>query len=180
MRYFVAHVLEAEELQVVEALKKDIANRCGVYAALRLPAHVTLIPPFEAGTVSLFTERLRTYAMMNAGFKVPMTGFGHFGDRVWFLDTGSQEKLLEMKRTVTRFGIESGLFATDPDIREPHFHVTLASKDVNPSGFLRVQKFLEGKTVPLPECTMKNIVVFASEKGHWREVMRCNLQPAHE
>ncbi len=68
-------------------MKQEVHTLTGSRNAVRLPAHITLIPPWRQAAraeETLCTE-LRDFAALEEGFSVGLQGFDWFGNRTLFV-----------------------------------------------------------------------------------------------
>lgn len=132
--YFIA-LIPPEELKArVKALKEKIRDKYGAKHALKLPAHITLQPPF-----SLFEEQeTEVFAALNSSvenqdsFPVHLSGFGSFPPKVIFIKVKDQKPVKDLHAN-----LQFSLADLVPGEKEAsiHPHMTLASRDLKRKEF---------------------------------------------
>lgn len=167
MRYFIAYHLKGAEGQAVDALREKIAARFGVHAALKIPPHVTLFNPFETDDIGSLPDVLRDLSAAQAPIPLRITGFNSFDEAVWFLDVEQKPELLALKEKIASAVRKT----TGQEDRRagmtPHFHLTLAYKDVTPEAFSAIGEFLRGEPLPIAELTVDAVTLFSFPAGRW-------------
>ena len=143
--YFAALLPPPKLKEEIRQLKLEIKEKVGASHALKLPAHITLLPPFKMeshGENNLF-ETLESVSSETPFFEVELDGFGSFGQRVIFLNVINPErvtllhrKLLQSTQTITGANPEGSF----------HPHVTLATRDLGPRDFKTVWQEYKGRT----------------------------------
>jgi len=125
--------------EVITAMKEDMAARYGSRHALRVPPHVTLVPPVRAvGEMDALRELLPGFA---AGVRQPqleLDGFGYFSharDRVIYISVKPAMALEELAgKTFELAGSVLALPAA-ADRRQFRPHITLAHRDLTAAAF---------------------------------------------
>ncbi len=170
MRYFVGYNLEGDDARMVDELRIEIAEKFSVQGALRLPPHLTIFPPFELeeSKKALLVPVLEQFAKKREAFSLAVTDFNHFDETVWFIDVEQSAVLFDLKTQLAGILLEN--FAVVEDLRGrkgPHFHITLAYKDVTPEKFGIIGEFLKGKKVPVKTLRVGAITLFAHRDEKW-------------
>jgi 2'-5' RNA ligase len=128
--YFVALLPDQQIQREVTAFKQVAAEQFGSSHALKSPPHITLVPPFwlPAGQLPPLQGTLATVAGRLSPFGVQLRGFGHFGDRVIFIQVEPDQQLGTCQDlTAQQLQQQLGLV---PDPRPYHPHLTVAFKDL--------------------------------------------------
>ena len=167
MHYFIAILLEEEPKWRVDALRDELAKQFDVKAALAVPPHITLVPPFETEDISSLTEALAEIAKHTQPFTIQTSRFDHFDDRVWFVHIASTQTLQTIHQHIDRAVRQT--VRPVPSQKHPtvHFHINLASKDLTPSSFEAVRRFLGTEALPFQEMTVKNFTLLRREDHEW-------------
>ena len=135
--YFIALVAPATVDQQFLEWKKWMLDQYGCKVAMKSPAHITLIPPFQMQE----TEENELHSFMNrfaAGvepFEIRLNGFGHFDKRVIFVQVDQNQFL---GRLYDRFQHDFLLAypgLTKADTRAYHPHMTIATRDIPRQNF---------------------------------------------
>ncbi|MEP6262252.1 MAG: 2'-5' RNA ligase family protein [Gillisia sp.] len=132
--YFVALVPPPPLLQEISRIKESFAENYGARHALKLPPHITLIPPFkihkEAETALL--SALHETADKTSAFDLELNGYDAFAPRVIFI------KVLNPHPVKCLYGIlyeiAGALLSPKPE-RELHPHITIATRDLSMQAF---------------------------------------------
>lgn len=178
MFYFIGYNLEGRSAQLVDNLKHSIADKCYVSEALRIPPHLTLFTPFEMeeGGLEHLLRGLTEVSREIDPFTVKITGFNHFGERVWFLDVEQSERLMDLKTKIVKMMAAKFAIPEDTGGRKGvHFHLTLAYKDVTPEKFKLIGDYLEGQDLPIEKLDIGAIVLFEKKAGNWQVISRFGL-----
>lgn len=134
--YFAALLPPDEILEEIRQLKQEIKEKVGASHALKLPAHITLLPPFwlETEREKEIFEALKSAAKKTEAFQVELSDFGRFGQRVIFVKVGTPDpviklyhKLVDATHKIIPFK-EGSL----------HPHMTLATRDLTKERFLKI------------------------------------------
>jgi 2'-5' RNA ligase len=139
-----AHRMVYFSLVCPESVGRDIRGfqqwlflRHGARAAMKSPAHITLIPPFWWPTANLdaLSAHAAAFRFAPPTLKVRLEGFGHFGKRVLFVRIEDQPELQALQEA---FNGHMQLLAggnMKADDRPFHPHVTIATRDMTPAAF---------------------------------------------
>ena len=132
--YFAALVPPASVKEEVRAMKMELREKYGAAHALKLPAHITLIPPvwIKNEEERAFLETLESIAKEQAEFPVKVEGMGHFNQRVIFIEVKNHEPVNLLFQKLMA-GITQ--FVPDPKKKELHPHITLATRDLTYKNF---------------------------------------------
>ncbi|WP_051286404.1 2'-5' RNA ligase family protein [Salinimicrobium terrae] len=130
--YFVALVPPPAVKEEVLEMKKEIKNRFGAAHALKLPAHITLIPPFWLEQEQSFIDALGLTIQKIKSFSVELKDFGHFGQRVIFLNVEDHEPIRELHQILLKSMAE---FLPGNKTSKIHPHITIATRDLTREKF---------------------------------------------
>src|SRR5688572_15342388 len=98
MRYFIGYTLIGKEKKEVDDLRHEISERFHTKGALRLPPHITLVPPFETPDHDKLIRALEHVANKLSPIDVTTPKFNFFRQHVWFIDVPSTPELLALRR----------------------------------------------------------------------------------
>lgn len=137
--YYIALVCPEEVDRKVLRHKHWLREHCGCVNALKSPAHLTLIPPFwlEEGKEEELVQALQSFTSDTGELVIAMNGFDHFGKKVLFIHVEENPTLQELKKQVEAHFLHSFGNIIKPDQRPFHPHITLATRDLKPSGFVK-------------------------------------------
>ena len=116
------------------ALKQEVHQLTGSRNAVRLPPHITLLPPmhqdeaFEAAC----TGALRRFAATQPVFEVALEDFAWFGDRTLFVRVPGAEALRAFHARLLAW-CATHLPTIQPETRPYTPHLTLATRDLPPA-----------------------------------------------
>lgn len=132
--YFTALVPPSAIKEKVKKLKLEIKEKFHAAHALKLPAHITLIPPvwLEDKQEKLFLERTKKISKTQTSFPVNLNGFGHFGQRVIFIEVVDNKSIKNLHQNLI-FELEE--FLPSGEKKEIHPHITIATRDLSRENF---------------------------------------------
>ncbi|TGD80497.1 2'-5' RNA ligase family protein [Hymenobacter wooponensis] len=139
--YLVAVLPPEPVLGQVWALKQEVHVRTGSRNAVRLPPHITLIPPtrqpneFEAEAAAALEEFARSRSAITVGLR----NFSWFGKRTLFVQVVNAEPLLELHAALQAWCAHR-LPTIQPENRPFTPHMTLATRDLPPSEVPKLQQ----------------------------------------
>lgn len=170
MRYFIGYNLGVKNAQIVDELRHSISEKFLVKEALLIPPHLTLFYPFEmeVATVEILKKSLGQLAQGKSAFETKVTGFNHFGETVCFLDVEQSRDLFDLKEALVE--MMKGQFQINEETRgknAPHFHITLAYKDVTPETFKLIEEYLKTWSLPIDKLRIDAITLFGRREERW-------------
>lgn len=136
MLYFIAIVApEAINQQVLE-WKHYMLQQFGCKAALKSPAHITLIPPFQMpGTMQHEMEEvLLLFAHEQPFFPIQLKNFAAFKPRVLYVHVQPNTHLSGLQARLEAHLIDT-CFPIKKEERPYHPHVTIANRDLQKEDF---------------------------------------------
>jgi 2'-5' RNA ligase len=128
------------------ALKQEVHALTGSRNAVRLPPHITLLPPlresieFEAQC----TAALAAFAAGEAAFEVALDGFGWFGDRTLFVRVREGAALRALHARLMAW-CAAHLPQVRPENRPYTPHLTLATRDLPPAQVPGLRQLFGGR-----------------------------------
>lgn len=131
--YFAAILPPSQLNEQVQNLKLEFQNRFSASHALKLPAHLTLIPPvwLEDHQETPFLKAVEAVTESQSQFPVSLNDFGYFGQRSVFINVTGTEALRELHQNLLRNLKDFG--TGENDNFSPHF--TLATRDLTRENF---------------------------------------------
>lgn len=114
--------------------KQEVHQLTGSRNAVRLPPHITLLPPlhetddFEAKCAA----SLASFAATRAGFEVRLNGFAWFGNRTLFVRV-SEAAAIQSFHAALMYWCAQHLPEVKPENRPFTPHLTLATRDLPPA-----------------------------------------------
>ena len=135
--YFIAIVLKPDLRYKVKALKEEVKTRFGAKHALKIPAHITLQPPFKLKEeqVSDLLDNMESFAKRQKTFHVRLNGFDSFPPRVIFVKVVNHQPVVSLHNELVQ--VINPLLKTGGHGRSSsiHPHVTIASRDLRKRDF---------------------------------------------
>lgn len=137
--YFLAILPPEPLLSELSLLKKEVSERFDTIHSLKSPPHITLLRPFPASEVreARLKEQLQKLAGEFHSFSLRLSGFGHFGNRVVFIQPEFHPDLLALhSKSIKLFQEELPVKLRQEVQSNPfHPHLTLAHRDLSPEQF---------------------------------------------
>ena len=166
--YFIAILAPREINEKVTQWKKWMKEHFGCEAALRSPAHVTLIPPFwmEPSFEEPLITALNQFALNCRPFELEINDFSSFRPRVIFLEVIRSEELLSIKEALVRNLEESRSFPFPLEERPFHPHITIATRDLHKKVFQDAWEYFQNKKYQAA-WTVNDISLLRHNKKNW-------------
>jgi 2'-5' RNA ligase len=141
--YFVGIVAPARIDERILECKRYMFDRFGCKVALRSPAHITLIPPFnvkQEKEIELFNF-LDIFSRKRKSFEVELSNFSAFPPRVIFVNVVVSEQLQNLHSSVEDYMMLS--FPVKKSERPFHPHVTIANRDLDKRDFKQAFEYFK-------------------------------------
>ncbi len=167
MRYFIAHILEDYVAIYHSALAGELSTGFGVNASASLfPAHITIKAPFNMDDVTEIKEELKKFASTHYAPSFTIQNFGHFGDKVIFLDVERNCML-----SILVWDIQNTIKKVTDLTWEKHepleiLHVTIA-KNFDTKKFDAIWHRLLMKNSPTFKLSFNNVTLLRLEDNAW-------------
>jgi 2'-5' RNA ligase len=145
--YFIALVAPDHVQDSVLKWKRWMNEHYNCEAALRSPAHITLIPPcwMDAELELTLAESLSSFSSRQKSFLVRLNNFSNFKPRVIFVDVAPNEELKCLQNELSEFLLSQNKFPFEKEDRAFHPHVTIATRDLHKKSFLEAWEYFKGK-----------------------------------
>src|SRR4051812_40999929 len=90
--YFIALLPPKALAAQIHSVKEEIAADFHSRYALKIPEHITLIPPFHCSDelLEMLSARLKNLCHKKKPFEILLKNFGHFDKSVLFIQASSQ------------------------------------------------------------------------------------------
>jgi 2'-5' RNA ligase len=143
MLYFIAIVAPVPINAEVLVWKKYMEREYGCVAALRSPAHITLVPPF---TMKKEREEelglyLASFSVTEKSFNINLFNFDTFAPRVIFVNVKPEEALLTLKNRLDDYLLPLKNFSFKKEERPFHPHITIANRDLKKTDFHKAREY---------------------------------------
>ena len=145
--YFVAVICPPEVNAKVIAFKQRMKERFGCVAALKSPAHITLIPPFwfKEAEENALLQATASFKSIPGDLIIQLDGFSHFDRKTLFVEVQQSQKLSELKRKTEDYFIQAFKGIIEKDKRPFCPHITIANRDLKPSDFEKAWEYFSAK-----------------------------------
>ncbi len=136
MLYFIAIVTPEEINQQVLEWKHYMLQQFGCRVALKSPAHITLIPPFNMPTTlhHELEEGILEFTQEQSSFPIYLKDFAAFKPRVIYVHVQPNTHLSDLQARLEAFLLNTG-FPIKKEDRPYHPHVTIANRDLQKEDF---------------------------------------------
>jgi 2'-5' RNA ligase len=145
--YFIALVFPEPVDAQVKKLKLQMRDRFNAKAALRSPAHITIIPPWWMDPLleALLKNSLSGLARSSGSFDIDLKGFSSFPPKTLFIKVDKTEELQALYNKVNSYFKDLPGFGMKFDDRPFHPHVTIATRDLTKAAYKEAWALLERK-----------------------------------
>ncbi len=128
------------------ALKQEVHHLTGSRNAVRLPPHITLLPPFRAPAEfeASCLVALANFAAAEVPFNVALDGFAWFGDRTLYVHVVGAEALKAFHARLLGW-CAAHLPQVPPENRAYTPHLTLATRDLPPAQVPELRQIFAGR-----------------------------------
>jgi len=150
------------------ALKQEVHGLTGSRNAVRLPPHITLLPPmresldFERQCVAALTD----FTASEAAFEVPLDGFAWFGDRTLFVRVSEGAALRAFHARLLAW-CAVHLPQVRPENRPYTPHLTLATRDLPPAQVPGLRALFGGRTY-VAAFAVQQLTLFRHDGQQWQ------------
>lgn len=130
--YFIALLPNSELQERIENIKEEMATKYASFHALKLPAHVTLQPPFKLKDdreiqIHLMLEE---FVKDQEQFIIELQNFGSFPPRVLFIDVANKKPISEFQESLKNLLVQCEILKEKEVDDRFHPHVTIATRDL--------------------------------------------------
>ncbi|THU41006.1 RNA 2',3'-cyclic phosphodiesterase [Niastella caeni] len=137
MLYFIAIVTPETINQQVLEWKNYMLQQFNCKVALKSPAHITLIPPFQMpdSAQQEMKDHLQSFAAGKESFSIQLKNFAAFKPRVIYVNVLPNDPLKELRTQLETTLLKSRRFPVKKEDRPFHPHVTIANRDLTKEDF---------------------------------------------
>jgi 2'-5' RNA ligase len=150
------------------ALKQEVHRLTGSRNAVRLPPHITLLPPFRA-PVAFETDclaALTDFAATESPFDVALDGFAWFGNRTLFVHVAAAEALKAFHARLLGW-CTTRLPQVTPENRPFTPHLTLATRDLPPAQVPELRQLFAERSYAAA-FTVSGLTLFRHDGQQWQ------------
>ncbi|WP_052732403.1 2'-5' RNA ligase family protein [Hymenobacter terrenus] len=150
------------------ALKQEVHQLTGSRNAVRLPPHITLLPPqrqtdeFEAAC----TTALAAFAATQPRFRVGLEGFAWFGDRTLFIHV-SEHAALQVFQAALMAWCVAHLSLVPVESRPFTPHLTMATRDLPPAQVPALRQLFAARPYEA-SFLVRNFTLFRHDGHQWQ------------
>ena len=145
--YFIGIVAPVEIISRVMEWKNYMLQHFNCRVALRSPAHITLIPPFnlDKSEETLLTSDILGFASGRQPFQVRMRNFSSFPPRVIFAGVETSKELKNLQKDVEEYLVNKN-YPLKRSTRPFHPHVTIANRDLRKEDYQKAFNYFKSIT----------------------------------
>ncbi len=134
----------------------------------RIPAHVTIKPPFEAGEerIADIERILRAFASAESAAPLVFRGFGRFGFRTVYLDVQKSPQAVSLVRRVVKTLNENAAWLPQSPLEGNKLHASVA-RFLSRHQSRHIWRFLKECSYPHFESTLDNIAILKKDGRGW-------------
>ena len=141
--YFIAILTPNDLTNKIRKVQEDFALNYNSSRQLKIPVHITLIPPFKADIYQIgeLIQMIQDQIKFES-FEMFLDGFGAFGNRVIYVNVRPNQRLNSLQ---TALEIETHETLLTNEITHHQFnpHITLANRDLSNDQFVKAWKKYE-------------------------------------
>ena len=145
--YFIAILPPGPLRDEVRVLKEEIEKKYNSRRALRLPAHITLHPPFKMDIRLLprLLEDLTKFANAQSSFEICLSGFGAFPPKVIYIKVANPGAVEKLHTKLCKI-LQKNILPNEESLRSFRPHITLATRDLSRSTFPEAWKDFQNRS----------------------------------
>lgn len=150
------------------ALKQEVHRRTGSRNAVRLPPHITLLPPWRDAPdfEATGTAALAAFAATQTSFTVGLDDFAWFGDRTLFVRVQPAEALRAFHAQLLDWCAVQ-LPGLPHETRPYTPHLTLATRDLPPAQVPALRQLFAGRSYAA-EFVVGSFTLFRHDGQQWQ------------
>jgi 2'-5' RNA ligase len=169
--YYIAAPCPEEIDTHIHLFKDYMQQKYGSRAAQKSPAHLTIVPPFKAeeDLQGQLIDFVTTYNMGLVPFELELKNFGHFSNRVIFVDVVPNPLLNTLEEEVNHQFKETFpgiIFRTQPEFNP---HVTIATRDIPEDRFDEAWSYFEHQQFNMG-FTCNALALYKLVNGKWNAI----------
>src|SRR5688572_16921578 len=137
--YYVAIICPPELDDRIHDYKLWMKENFGSKAALRSPAHITIIPPFflEKEKETLLIKVMDDFISVQDPIQIELAGFDHFGKKVIVVKVQDNPQLQQLKSDADIYFSHHFKKEIKKEARSFHPHISIANRDIPQGEFNR-------------------------------------------
>jgi 2'-5' RNA ligase len=174
--YFIGIVAPEEINRRVMEWKNYMLQHFGCKVALRSPAHITLVPPFNLDELreSRLENDIRRFSSAQIPFSIKLGNFSSFPPRVIFVRIESSAQLNSLQKNIEDYLAGLNYPVKKPD-RPFHPHITIANRDLRKQDYQKAFNYF--KTISFAaDFIASHIDILVSKPEGWKIVAHVPMQ----
>jgi 2'-5' RNA ligase len=166
--YFIAIVCPPVVNEQVLNFKLWMKERFGCIVALKSPAHITLVAPhwFNAAEAGILMDAFEHFSSSLPPVEIGLDGFDHFRRRVLFVNVPENGLLATLQKETGDYFRERLPHRVKKENRPFHPHITIATRDLQPSQFEKAWIYFEQKKFS-DSFVARSISLLMLHEGRW-------------
>ena len=168
--HYIALVAEEPILTEIAQFKDEMLEQFGCRAAMKSPAHITLIPPFywSRGMQKILMDTFRGFRSEVEELDIRVNGFGHFKRNVLFAAPEHNVPLLQLQRDCVDY-FRPLLGDKIAEKRPFHPHITIANRDLKSEDFDRAWEMFQNRPY-IREWTVDKLSLLQHDGSRWQVI----------
>lgn len=167
--YFVALLPDDNTCKLVADYKQVIYRQFACKAALKSPAHITLVPPFMMNNAQLeqVMVEMKKISSTATKFRIQTEGWNHFTNRTIYLDCQNSQYLAKIHARCQELAMQIGI-----NISQRNFipHITLANRDINAQQYDSLWEIVNNMDYP-KSVIIDSLVIFEQTPNQWHPLL---------
>ena len=166
--YFIALVAPEEINEKILKWKHFMKDHFGCVAALKSPAHITLVPPFwmQPGLEPDLEKSIHEFSSQQKSFVVHLQNFSAFKPRVIYAEVVKNTAIDSLQNSFADYILLQNKYPLDKDNRPFHPHVTIATRDLYKKAFYEAWEIFSRKEYKA-EWKIDAISLLRHNKKNW-------------
>jgi 2'-5' RNA ligase len=169
LKYLVAHLLSGDASAFHRELARDLSLRFHTIPLHeRIPAHITIKPPFEADESRIGdVERiLRAFALGERAAPLTFRGFGRFGFRTVYLDVYKSPDAVSLVRRAVKTLNDNASWLPQSPLEGNKLHASVA-RFLSRHQSRHIWRFLKECSYPHFDSALDNIAILKKDGRVW-------------
>jgi 2'-5' RNA ligase len=169
-KFFIGVPLQEPAVGRVEQLRADIERTFTLPQTKRIPAHLTLVPPFLASELQVhhIDAGLRRLASVLPTFSTLPAGFGSFPTHTHFIDLHPSKGLKAVKYILREIVQDQGC-SLPQDFGDDRFHVSVAVDVPTPELHAEIGAYLATRDAPTDKFLVQAFRLYVRGPDRWEE-----------
>ena len=166
--YFIALVAPEEINEKLLKWKHFMKDRFGCTAALKSPAHITLVAPFwmQPELELDLQNSIHKFSVQQKSFAVQLHNFSAFKPRVIYVEVVKSTDIDFLQNSFTDYLLLQNNYPINTDNRPFHAHVTIATRDLHKKAFYEAWEIFSRKEYKA-EWKIDSISLLRHNKKNW-------------